>query len=71
MTLNKATDGGLEKKYPFIKLPLRTSGGLLLKFAESRGGRHNWDVVVGRGEMATARQRNFWPLPDPGKQDDR
>ena len=43
-----------EKKYPFIKTNLfRTGGGPLLNkiFTESRGGRHAWDVVVGRGEM--------------------
>ncbi|MGH7773948.1 MAG: ABC transporter substrate-binding protein [Candidatus Binatia bacterium] len=43
-----------EKKYPFIKPDLfRTGGGPLLNkiFTEARGGRHAWDVVVGRGEM--------------------
>lgn len=43
-----------EKKYPFIKTTLfRTGGGPLLNkiFTEARGGRHAWDVSVGRGEM--------------------
>jgi iron(III) transport system substrate-binding protein len=43
-----------EKKYPFVKVTLfRTGGGPLLNkiITESRGGRHAWDVVVGRGEM--------------------
>jgi iron(III) transport system substrate-binding protein len=43
-----------EKKYPFIKTDLfRTGGGPLLNkiFTEARGGRHAWDVAVGRGEM--------------------
>src|SRR4029450_11648872 len=56
MTLDqsKQTVDRFEKKYPFIKVPLfRTGGGPLLNkiFTESRGGRHDWDVVVGRGEM--------------------
>ncbi|MBI4526420.1 MAG: extracellular solute-binding protein [Deltaproteobacteria bacterium] len=43
-----------EKKYPFIKPTLfRTGGGPLLNkiLTEVRGGRHAWDVLVGRGEM--------------------
>jgi len=57
MTLDqsKQTVDRFEKKYPFIKVTLfRTGGGPLLNkiFTESRGGRHDWDVVVGRGEMA-------------------
>ena len=56
MTLeqSKQTTDLFEKKYPFIKVTLfRTGGGPLLNkiFTESRGGRHDWDVVVGRGEM--------------------
>jgi iron(III) transport system substrate-binding protein len=56
MTLDqsKATVDQFEKKYPFIKVTLfRTGGGPLLNkiLTESRGGRHDWDVVVGRGEM--------------------
>lgn len=56
MTLDqsKQTVDKFEKKYPFIKVTLfRTGGGPLLNkiFTESRGGRHDWDVVVGRGEM--------------------
>jgi iron(III) transport system substrate-binding protein len=56
MTLDqsKVTVDQFEKKYPFIKVTLfRTGGGPLLNkiFTESRGGRHDWDVVVGRGEM--------------------
>jgi iron(III) transport system substrate-binding protein len=56
MTLDQSrvTVDHFEKKYPFVKVTLfRTGGGPLLNkiFAESRGGRHDWDVVVGRGEM--------------------
>ena len=56
MTLDqsKQTVDRFEKKYPFVKVTLfRTGGGPLLNkiFTESRGGRHDWDVVVGRGEM--------------------
>jgi len=56
MTLDqsKQTVDRFEKKYPFIKTSLfRTGGGPLLNkiFTESRGGRHDWDIVVGRGEM--------------------
>src|SRR5262245_19852681 len=56
MTLDQSnqTVDTFEKKYPFIKVTLfRTGGGPLLNkiFTESRGGRHDWDVVVGRGEM--------------------
>src|SRR5919197_3896131 len=56
MTLDqsKQTVDQFEKKYPFIKVTLfRTGGGPLLNkiCTESRGGRHDWDVVVGRGEM--------------------
>ena len=56
MTLDqsKQTVDRFEKKYPFIKVTLfRTGGGPLLNkiFTESRGGRHDWDLVVGRGEM--------------------
>lgn len=56
MTLDQSriTVDRFEKKYPFIKVTLfRTGGGPLLNkiFAESRAGRHDWDIVVGRGEM--------------------
>jgi ABC-type Fe3+ transport system substrate-binding protein len=56
MTLDqsKTTVDRFEKKYPFLKVTLfRTGGGPLLNkiITESRGGRHDWDVVVGRGEM--------------------
>ncbi|HZA56550.1 MAG TPA: extracellular solute-binding protein [Candidatus Udaeobacter sp.] len=43
-----------QKKYPFIKPTLfRTGGGPLLNkiFIEARGGRHAWDITVGRAEM--------------------
>src|SRR4029077_699251 len=51
---SKQTVDRFEKKYPFLKVTLfRTGGGPLLNkiFTESRGGRHDSDVVVGRGEM--------------------
>src|SRR5262249_9002815 len=51
---SKLTVNRFEKKYPFIKVVLfRTGGGPLLNkiFTESRGGRHDWGVVVVRGEM--------------------
>ena len=55
MTLDqsKTVTDRFEKKYG-IKAPLfRTGGGPLLNkiFTEARGGRYDWDVVVGRGEM--------------------
>jgi iron(III) transport system substrate-binding protein len=43
-----------QQKYPFVKPELfRTGGGPILNkiLTEARGGRHAWDVVVGRGEM--------------------
>jgi iron(III) transport system substrate-binding protein len=43
-----------QKKYPFIKPTLfRTGGGPLLNkiLTEARGGRHAWDITVGRAEM--------------------
>jgi ABC-type Fe3+ transport system substrate-binding protein len=46
--------GRFKEKYPFIKVDvLRTGGGPLLNriLAEARGGKHSWDVAVGRGEM--------------------
>lgn len=56
MTLDqsKQVADRFQKKYPFIKVDLfRTGGGPLLNkiFTEARGGRHAWDVAVGRGEM--------------------
>jgi iron(III) transport system substrate-binding protein len=42
-----------EKKYGIKTTLFRTGGGPLLNkiFTEARGGRYDWDVVVGRGEM--------------------
>lgn len=42
-----------EKKYGVKVTLFRTGGGPLLNkiFTEARGGRYDWDVVVGRGEM--------------------
>lgn len=55
MTLDqsKAVVDRFEKKYGIKATLFRTGGGPLLNkiFTESRGGRHDWDVVVGRGEM--------------------
>jgi iron(III) transport system substrate-binding protein len=56
MTLDQSEEvvDRFQKKYPFIKPTLfRTGGGPLLNkiFTEARGGRHAWDVVVGRAEM--------------------
>ena len=56
MTLDqsKHTVDQFEKKYPFLKVTLfRTGGGPILNkiLTEARGGRYDWDVVVGRGEM--------------------
>jgi len=55
MTLDqsKAVIDRFEKKYGIRATLFRTGGGPLLNkiFTESRGGRHDWDVVVGRGEM--------------------
>lgn len=55
MTLDqsKSVADRFEKKYGIKVTLFRTGGGPLLNkiFTESRGGRHDWDVVVGRGEM--------------------
>ncbi|MBI2988068.1 MAG: extracellular solute-binding protein [Deltaproteobacteria bacterium] len=56
MTLDqsKTVVDRFQAKYPFIKPTLfRTGGGPLLNkiMTEVRGGRHAWDVLVGRGEM--------------------
>jgi iron(III) transport system substrate-binding protein len=55
MTLDqsKAVVDRFEKKYGIRATLFRTGGGPLLNkiFAEARGGRFDWDVVVGRGEM--------------------
>jgi iron(III) transport system substrate-binding protein len=56
MTLDQSKEvvDRFQKKYPFIKPTLfRTGGGPFLNtiFTEARGGRHAWDVVVGRAEM--------------------
>lgn len=55
MTLDqsKSVADRFEKKYGIRVTLFRTGGGPLLNkiFTESRGGRHDWDVVVGRGEM--------------------
>jgi iron(III) transport system substrate-binding protein len=55
MTLDqsKAVVDRFEKKYGIRATLFRTGGGPLLNkiFTEARGGRFEWDVVVGRGEM--------------------
>lgn len=56
MTLDqsKKVVDAFQKKYPFVTPTLfRTGGGPLLNkiLTETRGGRHAWDVLVGRGEM--------------------
>jgi ABC-type thiamine transport system substrate-binding protein len=52
MTLDqsKMVADRFEKKYGIRVTLFRTGGGPLLNkiFTESRGGRHDWDVVVGR-----------------------
>ena len=55
MTLDqsKTVTDRFEKKYGIKATLFRTGGGPLLNkiFTEARGGRYDWDVVVGRGEM--------------------
>jgi len=55
MTLDqsKVVTDRFEKKYGIKATLFRTGGGPLLNkiFTEARGGRYDWDVVVGRGEM--------------------
>src|SRR3989338_10826910 len=56
MTLDQSKQvvDAFQKKYPFIKPTLfRTGGGPMLNkiMTEVRGGRHAWDILVGRGEM--------------------
>jgi iron(III) transport system substrate-binding protein len=55
MTLDqsKAVVDRFEKKYGIRATLFRTGGGPLLNkiFTEARGGRFDWDLVVGRGEM--------------------
>jgi len=55
MTLDqsKAVIDRFEKKYGIKGTLFRTGGGPLLNkiLTEARGGRYDWDVVVGRGEM--------------------
>jgi iron(III) transport system substrate-binding protein len=55
MTLDqsKAVVDRFEKKYGIKATLFRTGGGPLLNkiFTEARGGRYDWDIVVGRGEM--------------------
>ena len=55
MTLDqsRSVSDRFEKKYGIRVTVFRTGGGPLLNkiFTESRGGRHDWDIVVGRGEM--------------------
>jgi iron(III) transport system substrate-binding protein len=55
MTLDqsKMVTDRFEKKYGIRAQLFRTGGGPLLNkiFTEARGGRFDWDVVVGRGEM--------------------
>jgi iron(III) transport system substrate-binding protein len=56
MTLDqsKAVVDRFEKKYGIKATLFRTGGGPLLNkiLTEARGGRYDWDIVVGRGEMA-------------------
>jgi iron(III) transport system substrate-binding protein len=55
MTLDqsKVVADRFEKKYGVKVTLFRTGGGPLLNkiFTEARGGRYDWDLVVGRGEM--------------------
>jgi len=55
MTLDqsKVVVDRFQKKYGIKATLFRTGGGPLLNkiFTEARGGRYDWDVVVGRGEM--------------------
>jgi iron(III) transport system substrate-binding protein len=55
MTLDqsKSVADRFEKKYGVRATVFRTGGGPLLNkiFTEARGGRYDWDIVVGRGEM--------------------
>jgi iron(III) transport system substrate-binding protein len=55
MTLDqsKTVADRFEKKYGVKVTLFRTGGGPLLNkiFTEARGGRYDWDIVVGRGEM--------------------
>ena len=55
MTLDqsKIVADRFEKKYGIKVNLFRTGGGPLLNkiFTEARGGRYDWDLVVGRGEM--------------------
>jgi iron(III) transport system substrate-binding protein len=55
MTLDqsKVVVDWFQKKYGMKATLFRTGGGPLLNkvFTEARGGRYDWDVVVGRGEM--------------------
>jgi iron(III) transport system substrate-binding protein len=55
MTLDqsKAVVDRFEKKYGIKTTLFRTGGGPLLNkiITEARGGRFDWDIVVGRGEM--------------------
>jgi iron(III) transport system substrate-binding protein len=55
MTLDqsKAVVDRFEKKYGIKTTLFRTGGGPLLNkiLTEARGGRFDWDIVVGRGEM--------------------
>lgn len=54
---SKPVMDAFHKKYPFIEPILyRAGGGALLNrvLTESRAGKHDWDVVGGRGEMILA-----------------
>ena len=55
MTLDqsKTVADRFEKRYGVKVTVFRTGGGPLLNkiFTEARGGRYDWDIVVGRGEM--------------------
>ncbi len=54
LTQSKQVVDEFQKKYPFIKAELyRTGGDALFNkiLAESRAGRHAWDVIVTRGDF--------------------
>jgi iron(III) transport system substrate-binding protein len=54
---SKPVIDAFQKKYPFIEPVLyRAGGGALLNrvLNEARAGKHDWDVVGGRGEMILA-----------------
>lgn len=70
MTLDqsKSMVDRFEKKYGIKSTLFRTGGGPLLNkiLTEARGGRYDWDIVVGRGEMVLPLiQRNWLPHTIP------